>query len=161
MNVRTHLSRLASVFAVCVACAAPAAASSPAATPANPNARLVAQAFDNWKQGTGTVFDLLADDMQWTVAGVSPVSGTYRTRESFIADAVRPITSKLDTPIVPTVKHIVAQDDQVVVLWDGVATGKDGQTYENSYAWHMTLDGGRITQVVAFLDTWRLVQLME
>jgi hypothetical protein len=49
----------------------------------------------------------------------------------------------------------------VVVHWDGQATAKDGSRYENSYSWHMQLENGRITRVTAFLDTWRLVQLME
>ena len=63
--------------------------------------------------------------------------------------------------IVPTVRQIVAQGSLVVAYWDGQATAKDGSRYENSYSWHMHLENGRITRVTAFLDTWRLVQLME
>lgn len=76
-------------------------------------------------------------------------------------DAVKPITDKLATPIVPTVRQIVAQGPYVVVHWDGQATAKDGSRYENSYSWHMQLENGRITRVTAFLDTWRLVELMN
>lgn len=154
-------SNWAAVSALCAAFAAPAGASPSSPAPATANAALVAQAFDNWKQGTGSVFDLLSDDLEWTVAGVSPVSATYRTREVFMKQAVAPITDRLATPITPEVRHIVAQGDQVVVLWDGKATGKDGETYENSYAWHMQVHQGQITQVQAFLDTWRLAKLME
>ncbi|MDH1261807.1 nuclear transport factor 2 family protein [Pseudomonas sp. GD03944] len=125
------------------------------------NTALVQQAFDNWRNGTGSVFDLLADDAEWTVAGNSPVSGIYRTRESFMNDAVKPITDRLATPITPTVRQIVAQGPHVVVMWDGSATARDGKRYENSYAWHLQFEEGRITRVVAFLDTWRLVELME
>ena len=31
--------------------------------------------------GEGTVFDLLADDVVWTITGTSPLAGTYRGRE--------------------------------------------------------------------------------
>lgn len=125
------------------------------------NQALIQKAFDDWRTGQGGIFQLLADDAVWVVAGSSPYSGTYRTREAFMEDAVKPITDKLATPIVPTVRQIVAQGPHVVVHWDGQATAKDGSRYENSYSWHMQLENGRITRVTAFLDTWRLVQLME
>ncbi|ATH82903.1 ketosteroid isomerase [Ectopseudomonas mendocina] len=125
------------------------------------NQALIQKAFDDWRAGQGGIFQLLADDAVWVVAGSSPYSGTYPTREAFMEDAVKPITDKLATPIVPTVRQIVAQGPHVVVHWDGQATAKDGSRYKNSYSWHMQLENGRITRVTAFLDTWRLVQLME
>lgn len=125
------------------------------------NSALIQKAFDDWRAGQGGIFQLLADDAVWVVAGNSPVSGTYRTREAFMEDAVKPITDKLATPIVPTVRQIVAQGQHVVTFWDGQATAKDGSRYENSYSWHMQLENGRITRVTAFLDTWRLVELMN
>ena len=125
------------------------------------NQALIQKAFDDWRAGQGGIFQLLADDAVWVVAGSSPYSGTYRTREAFMEDAVKPITDKLATPIVPTVRQIVAQGPHVVVHWDGQATAKDGSRYENSYSWHMELENGRITRVTAFLDTWRLVELMN
>lgn len=128
---------------------------------AEANSALIQKAFDDWRAGQGGIFQLLADDAVWVVAGNSPVSGTYRTREAFMEDAVKPITDKLATSIVPTVRQIVAQGPHVVAFWDGQATAKDGSRYENSYSWHMQLENGRITQVTAFLDTWRLVELMN
>jgi ketosteroid isomerase-like protein len=125
------------------------------------NQALIQEAFDNWRNGQGGVFDLLTEDVVWIVAGNSPVSGTYSTRQAFIDDAVKPITDKLATPITPSIRQIVAQGSHVVAIWDGEATALDGSRYENSYAWHMQLENGRITHVTAFLDTWRLVQLMD
>lgn len=138
-----------------------ASAATTAETTEAANTPIVQQAFQAWKLGQGSVFDLLTEDAQWTVAGYSPMSNTYRSRDSFIAQAVRPITARLATPITAEVKHIVAQADQVVVMWNGVATAKNGKPYENSYAWHLTMADGKITHVNAFLDTWNLVQLME
>lgn len=125
------------------------------------NAALIQNAFNDQRAGQGGIFQLLADDVVWGVAGNSPVSGTYRSREQFMAEAVNPITDELATPIVPSVRQIVAQGSLVVAYWDGQATAKDGSRYTNSYSWHMQLKNGRITHVTAFLDTWRLVELMN
>jgi ketosteroid isomerase-like protein len=161
MNLNNRAKAIAYMALMAVSSYYPASASTTAVTTEAANTAIVQQAFEAWKQGQGSVFDLLTEDAQWTVAGYSPVSHTYRSRDSFIAQAVRPITARLATPITPEVKHIVAQADQVMVIWDGVATAKTGQPYENSYAWHLTMADGKITHVNAFLDTWKLVQLME
>ncbi len=121
----------------------------------------VRAAFDAWRDGTGSVFDLLAEDVEWTVAGHSPVSATYRSRQDFMTRAVKPINARLTTAIAPDVKHVIAQGNDVVVIWDSVAATQDGGTYRNSYAWHLRFDGERIVHVNAFLDTWALTRLMK
>jgi Ketosteroid isomerase-related protein len=165
MQLRSLPWRLAACYALALPLlASPASATSPVAgaLPAPiDNAALVREAFEAWRTGRGSVFDLLDEDVEWTVAGHSPVSGTYRSRAAFMEQAVAPITARLATPIVPTVEHVVAQDDTVVVLWSGEATARDGQTYRNRYAWHLQLREGRIVRVVAFLDTWALAELMR
>lgn len=124
------------------------------------NTALVQKAFDDWKEGRGSVFDLLAEDVEWTVAGVSPVSATYSSKQSLIEEAVRPIHNKLLTPITPDLKKIIAQGSNLVVLWKGKAKSKDGLVYENDYAWHLVLENENIIQVTAFLDTWALSELI-
>lgn len=125
------------------------------------NAARVRTAFDAWRDGHGSVFDLLADDVEWTVAGSSPVSGVYRSRQDFMERAVKPIQARLATPIVPEVTHLLAQGDAVVVIWNGTAAMRDGGTYSNRYAWYLELEEGRIVRAVAFLDTWALDALMR
>ena len=124
------------------------------------NTDLVRQAFTHWQQGKGTVFDLLAPNAKWTVAGTSTVSGVYNSKAE-LAQVVRPITARLATPIVPTVQSIVAQNDVVVVLWNGTATALDHKPYNNSYLWHMTFKNGQIIEVTAFLDTYVLNDLIQ
>ena len=125
------------------------------------NRALVQQAFEDWGQGRGSVFDLLADNAEWTGAGISPVSATYPSRQALMDDAVLPIQAQLSTPITPEVRYIIAEGNHVVVLWDGTATAVDGTAYNNSYAWHLVMQEGAITHVNAFLDTWALVELLE
>lgn len=161
MRIHTATLRAAALLLLCLSLAHPASASVDGGSSEVANTRLVQQAFDDWKHGRGSVFDLLADGAEWKVAGSSPVSGTYRSRQELLDRAVRPIHARLATPIVPEVKQIIAQGRHVVVLWDGTATTRDGRPYLNSYAWHLVMANGRITQVTAFLDTWLLNELMK
>lgn len=160
----THITYLRRSLPGLIAAAmlsAPALAAGTASANEQENTARTRAAFDAWREGTGTVFDLLDPQVVWTVAGHSPVSGTYRSKQVFMEQAVAPITARLATRITPEVKQVMAQDDAVVVLWDGTATTVEGGTYRNSYAWHMVFDEGRIVRVTAFLDTWALQQLME
>ncbi len=116
------------------------------------NKRLIQQAFEQWASGNGNFFDLLTDDVQWTITGSSPLSKTYVGKQQFINETVTPLTSRLATPIVPKIREVYADGDDVIALWDGTATAKDDQPYRNTYCWIMTLKNGRITHVVAFLD---------
>lgn len=128
---------------------------------ASENAELIRRAFDAWAAGTGSFFDLLADDATWTITGSSPLGGTYTSREEFLEGAIRPLGRRLSVPIRPTVRTIVAQRDEVVVLWDGQATAVDGLAYDNTYCWVMRVADGRITDVTAFFDAPRLTDLWE
>lgn len=162
MSCRSLAARIAGVLLACAfAHASFAAAPADIASREAANAALVREAFDEWREGRGSVFDLLADDVKWTVAGSSPVSGTYRSRQDFLERAVAPITARLATPITPEVEHLIARDDAVVVIWRGTARTHDGSRYSNHYAWHMVLEGGKVVRVVAFLDTWALEALMQ
>ena len=57
------------------------------------NKKLVQDAFAAWARGDGTAFfNLLADDVQWTVIGSSPVSRTYPSKHrqsGWLANRVR------------------------------------------------------------------------
>ncbi len=117
------------------------------------NKAIVSEGFANWANGTGSFFDLLADDAEWTITGSSPVSKTYTSRQQFLDEAIIPINERLSARIIPTVRGIYADGDVVIALWDGVATARDGKPYENTYSWYMTMKDGRIVKVVAFFDT--------
>lgn len=122
------------------------------AATATKNKKLIQTAFDNWARGRGNFFDLLSDDVQWTIPGSSPYSKTYYGKKQFIAEAVTPLTLRLAKPITPRLRQLVSEGDTVVALWDGSSTAKDGRPYRNTYSWVMTLKQERITHVVAFLD---------
>ena len=117
------------------------------------NREIISRAFDAWAQG-GTRFfdDVLAPDVAWTITGTGVNAGTHRGRQVFIDRAVTPFGARLSSPIVPTVRGIYADGDQVIALWDGRATTRDGRPYRNTYAWFFTMRDGKAVEVTAFLD---------
>jgi uncharacterized protein len=60
-----------------------------------------------------------------------------------------------------TAATLTAQDDKVVILWQGSATAKDGRDYKNTFSWHMTMQNDSIIKVDAFLDTYVLYDLLQ
>jgi ketosteroid isomerase-like protein len=97
------------------------------------NRQLVADAFDAWAAGTGGVFDLLAEDADWTIVGNSVASGTYPTRQAFLDTVITPFNARMSSPLVPSVRALYADGDTVVALFDASATVRDGSRYDNTH----------------------------
>jgi ketosteroid isomerase-like protein len=117
------------------------------------NKKIVESAFESWRKGSGSVYDLLVPDAQWTIVGNAPVSRTFSSRQEFIDVVIAPFNARLSSRLIPTVRGIYADGDTVVVLWDGVATARDGKPYKNTYSWFLRMRDGRIISAVAFFDT--------
>lgn len=118
--------------------------------------------MEAWKNGQGAFFDLLSEQVQWTLAGRSPVSGVYTSREEFLKKSIAPITQRLQTAITPTsVDLILAKGNQVILVWQGEVTAKNGDSYKNTYCWNMTFENDSIIKATAFLDTYELVRLLN
>jgi hypothetical protein len=126
------------------------------------NKKLIQDAFAGWARGdTGAFFNLLADDVRWTVIGSTPVSRTYASRDAFVEGAAKPLTAKLAGPIVPTVRDIIADGDKVVLQWDGRSSGKNGTIYHQTYCWVMRMEGGKVREGTAYLDTELITQIWK
>ncbi len=126
------------------------------------NKKLILDAFTAWARGDGMAFfNLLAEDVRWTVIGSTPVSRTYASRDAFVEGAVKPLTGKLAGPIVPTVRDIIAEGDKVVLQWDGRSSGKNGTIYHQTYCWVMRMEGGKVREGTAYLDTQLIGQIWD
>lgn len=126
---------------------APADAQTPAA-----NNAAVQASFDGWAAGTGSPFDLLADEARWTIEGHSAASKAYPTKAAFLAEVIRPFNARLAQGIRPSVRSITAEADRVVILFDARGLARDGKPYVNSYAWFFRMRGGRVVEANAFFD---------
>lgn len=116
------------------------------------NKALVRAGFERWQNGTGSPFELLVSDAEWTIVGSSPLSKTYR-RQEFIDQVIGPFNARMATPLVPTVHGIYADGDMVVIYFDAAATANDGVPYHNTYTWYFRMHEGRVVSATAFFDT--------
>jgi ketosteroid isomerase-like protein len=51
------------------------------------------------------------------------------------------------------IRAVCANGDTMIVIWDGRGIARDGQPYENSYAWIMRLRAGQVIHGTAFYDS--------
>ena len=129
---------------------------------ATENKQLVQDAFAQWARGDGAAFfNLLADDVRWTVIGSTPVSRTFTSKRAFQEGAVRPLSTKLATAIEPTVRDVIAEGDKVALQWEGRATAKNGTIYHQTYCWVMRFENGKVKEGTAYLDTELIAQLWK
>jgi len=120
---------------------------------AEKNRQTLKLSFENWRRGSGSVYDLLASDAKWTIVGLSTVSGTYYSRRDFLDRVIIPFNARLSTPLVPTVRGIYADGDMVIVMWDGAGIALDGKSYENTYSLYLKMRDGKIIEATAFFDS--------
>ncbi len=122
----------------------------PAETTANK--ALVADSFARWAAGTGSPFELLSSEAEWTIVGSSPLSKHYADRQAFRDAVIRPFNARLATPLVPKVRGIYVDGD-TVVLFDADATARDHQPYRNTYTWYFRMQRSKVVSATAFFDT--------
>lgn len=152
-------SVLAIGFALAWAATAQAQTSSPGAE--MDYRSLIRRSFEAWAAGTGSPFQLLADDATWTITGNSAGAGTYTSREQFMEAVIRPFNARLSEPLKPAVRQLYQDGSSVVAHFDAAATARDGRPYRNTYAWIIDLRGDRIVRVVAFFDAIAFDDLWE
>lgn len=117
------------------------------------NKALVRASFDRWAKGTGTPFELISPDAEWTIVGTSPLSRTYHPIQSFLDEVIHPFNARLRTPLVPTVRDIFADGNTVITLFDAAAMAADGLPYRNTYTWYFWMTNGKVVKAIAFFDT--------
>ena len=125
------------------------------------NKQIVKAGFERWAKGEGSFFDLLTDDVKWTINGSAPLSKTYNNKQQFLDEVINPLNKRLSKKIVPSVRSLYAEGNVVIALIDGKATAMDGKTYNMSYAWFMQMKNGKIYQVDAFLDGVQFAVIMK
>lgn len=123
------------------------------------NLDLVNSAFDAWREGRGSPFDLLDEDAQWTIVGLSDVSTTYPTRESFLRDVIGPFNARMSQGLTPRVPRLYADGDTVIACFDAEGLAADLEPYANTYAWFMEMRDGKIVRARAFFDSVAFNQL--
>ncbi|WP_312165618.1 nuclear transport factor 2 family protein [Phenylobacterium sp.] len=117
------------------------------------NVATVEAGFAAWAAGTGSPYDLLADDVRWTIEGYSLASKTYPSREAFMREVIRPFNARMKAPLKPVIRSVYADGDTVIVFFDARGVARDGKPYINTYAWFLDLRDDRIVRASAFFDS--------
>lgn len=115
------------------------------------NKAAVEAGFEAWAAGTGSPYDLLADDARWTIEGYSLASKTYPSREAFLREVIRPFNARLKAPLKPVIRNVYADGDTVIVFFDARGIARDGNV--NTYAWFLDMRDDRIVRASAFFDS--------
>lgn len=126
------------------------------ATHTETNREIIRQAFEAWRQGTSPITDVFAPGMVWRIEGHSAAAREYRGTQQFVDEVLAPFGARFagGEPFRPvTIRGVYADGDTVVVIWDGRGIANDGRPYENSYAWIMKLDNGKVVDGTAFFDS--------
>lgn len=128
------------------------------------NKALVQAGFEAWKAGTGSPFDLLADEASWTIVGNSDAANTYRSKEAFLQQVIRPFNARMKEGIKPSIRGLHADGEAVIIFFDAAGVARDGKPYTNTYAWFFDMRGGKVIRAHAFFDSlpfndlWRRLQ---
>ena len=120
------------------------------------NRRTIRDAFEAWRRGSGAITDVFAPEMVWRIEGHSMASKQYHSKQQLIDEVLAPFGARFTAadPFRPTtIRSVHADDDTVVVVWDGRGIANDGQPYQNSYAWIMKMRDGHVVDGTAFYDS--------
>lgn len=117
------------------------------------NKALVVAKLEAWAAGTGSPYELLADDATWTITGRSLAAKTYGGKEAFMSEVIRPFNARMSAGLEPIIRDVFADGDTVIAFFDAKGTASDGLPYNNTYAWFLEMHDGRITRASAFFDS--------
>jgi ketosteroid isomerase-like protein len=129
------------------------ASAQPAPSLEESNRELVAKGFEAWANGTGSPYDLLAEDSSWTIVGNSMAAKTYPTKEAFMSEVIGPFNSRMQSRLIPTIRKLYAEGNTVIAFFDAKGTARDGKPYVNTYAWILEMKDSKIVRANAFFDS--------
>jgi len=131
-------------------------------TSSEDNKALVRAAFEPWDQGdSAPFFDIIAEDVVWTVIGTTPVSGVYRSKRALVDRAFGPLLERLEGPLTTRLIDVAAEGAKVFLRFQSTGAARTGQQYNQVYCFAMVMREGRIVEIVAYLDTELLARIFS
>jgi len=113
-------------------------------------------AFEAWQRGEAPITEIFAPQMRWRIEGRSAAAREYGSTAEFVEQVLAPFGARFAQgerfrPV--RIRSVLADGDTAVVLWDGRGVANDGVAYENSYAWFLRFEDGRVVDGTAFYDS--------
>ena len=118
------------------------------------NKQILKNIYDEMAKGNTKPFgDALADDVKWTLKGSTDWSKTYDGKEAVSKDLIAPLFEKFADQYKTELVRMIAEDDLVVVEFNGNVTTKTGKPYNNSYCYIFRIENGKIAEITEYFDT--------
>jgi ketosteroid isomerase-like protein len=125
-------------------------------------ANYVKSLFANLENGkSGTFFEHVADDVNWTVMGTHPLAGTYHTKADFLAHTFARLDKILKEGVVLRVTDVLVDGDCAAVEMESLSTALNGKPFDNRYCWIVRFTDGTIVEVRAYLDSALVQRLIH
>ncbi len=108
------------------------------------------------------VHDVFADDVTWDYPGDLPLSGTWRGRETIVADFLGGVRTLLEPGswVGIELTSVISDGDQAVAEWTSQGTARGGAAYHNRCIGVFTVRDGKITSVREYLDTQHVARVL-
>jgi ketosteroid isomerase-like protein len=118
------------------------------------NAELVRHLYTEVSRGNPTpLIEHLADDVEWTIIGSTPLSGVFRGRDEVIGTLFAGLRARLAEPVRFTIERVIAAGGSVVFEARGQATSVDGRPYDNRYCIIVDVVDGKLARLIDYVDT--------
>lgn len=118
------------------------------------NKQLLKNIYDEMAKGNTNPFgDALADDIKWTLKGSTDWSKTYDGKDAVYKELIAPLFEKFADQYTTELVRMIAEDDTVVVEFNGNVTTKTGKPYNNSYCYIFRIENGKIAEITEYFDT--------
>lgn len=119
------------------------------------NRQIVERIFAATADGDGRLFvEAMSDDCVWRARGAGSWSGNYRGKEAILGKLLGPLGRRIEGGRTRTIAtRILDAGDVVVVEAEGRNRTVDGADYCNQYCFVISLRGGKMVEIVEYLDT--------
>ena len=117
------------------------------------NAQLISTIFEELSKGNGAPFwEACHDDVVWRTIGQGSWSGEFVGKQTIIDEIFRPLNRVLfQRATIPT--RVIDGGDVIVVQASGKNLTRDGQRYDNDYAFVIHFTDGKIARYEEYCDT--------
>lgn len=118
------------------------------------NKQLLHHVYAEASKGNGQpLLDSLADDIEWTIIGSTPLSGTYKGKQAVLEGIFGALRARLEGPVSFEFDRFIEEGQYVVMQARGRATAVGGAPYNNTYCIVARIVDGEIREMTDYIDT--------
>ena len=114
------------------------------------NKHLLHHLYTEASEGNGQpLLDSLAEDIEWTIIGSTPLSGAYTGKHEVLDGLLSALCTRLDGRVLFAFDRFIEQGEYVVMQARGRATAVGGAPYNNTYCIVARIVDGKIREMTA------------